>query len=117
MADGLSATEKDARVSKAELAYIQSDKEPPAEKIPWRKLLPHRQTWVFAIGKFLTDPIWWFYLYWLTKFLDKNYHISMSQVSLPVVIIYVVADLGSVGGGYLSSFFISRGWTTKPHGN
>jgi MFS transporter, ACS family, aldohexuronate transporter len=76
-------------------------------------LLPHRQTWVFAIGKFLTDPIWWFYLYWLTKFLDKNYHISMSQVSLPVVIIYVVADIGSVGGGYLSSFFITRGWTVN----
>lgn len=105
--------EKDARLTKSELAYIQSDKEPPAEKIPWRKLLPLRQTWVFAIGKFLTDPIWWFYLYWLTKFLDKNYHISMSQVSLPVVIIYVVADLGSVGGGYLSTFFISRGWTTS----
>ena len=105
--------EKDKRITKAELAYIHSDQEPPAEKIPWSKLLPHRQTWVFAIGKFLTDPIWWFYLYWLTKFLDKNYHISMSQVSLPVVIIYVVADLGSVGGGYLSSFFISRGRPTN----
>ncbi|MDQ6786199.1 MAG: MFS transporter [Acidobacteriota bacterium] len=103
--------EKHPRISRGELAYIQSDSEKPVAKTTWAKLFPHRQTWAFAIGKFLTDPIWWFYLYWLTKFLDKNYGISMSQVSLPVIIIYVVADVGSVGGGFLSSFFIKRGWS------
>lgn len=103
--------EKHKSVSPQELAYIQSDAPEPLVKTPWLKLLPHRQTWAFAIGKFLTDPIWWFYLFWLTKFLDKNYGISMQQVSLPVIVVYVVADIGSVGGGYLSSVFIKRGWS------
>jgi ACS family hexuronate transporter-like MFS transporter len=103
--------EKHPRVTKEEIAYIRNDPTETTVKIPWLKLFPHRQTWAFAIGKFLTDPIWWFYLYWLAKFLDKNYGISMSKVSLPIIVIYVVADIGSVGGGFLSSFFIKRGWT------
>jgi ACS family hexuronate transporter-like MFS transporter len=105
--------EEHPRLSARELAYIKSDPPEPTVKIPWAQLLPHRQTWAFAIGKFLTDPIWWFYLYWLTKFLDKNYHISMIQLSLPVIVVYVVADIGSIGGGWLSSRLIKSGWTVN----
>ncbi len=103
--------EEHPRLSAAELAYIRSDPPEPTTKMPWSRLLPHRQTWAFAIGKFMTDPIWWFYLYWLTKFLDKNYGITMTKLSLPVIVVYVVADVGSIGGGWLSSTLIKRGWT------
>lgn len=103
--------EEHPRLSQAELAHIKSDPPEPTTKISWSRLLPHRQTWAFAIGKFLTDPIWWFYLYWLAKFLDKNYGISLRELSLPVIVIYVVADVGSIGGGWLSSTLIKRGWT------
>ncbi|RYX85510.1 MFS transporter [bacterium] len=100
-------------LSASELAYIRSDPPEETTKIPWLRLLPQRQLWAFAIGKMLTDPVWWFYLYWLGKFLDKNYGIKLSQISLPLVVIYLVADFGSVGGGWLSSFFIKRGWTVN----
>jgi ACS family hexuronate transporter-like MFS transporter len=105
--------EEHPRLSKAELAYIKSDASEPTTKIPWARLFPHKQTWAFAIGKFLTDPIWWFYLFWLTKFLDKNYGISLLQLSLPVIVVYVVADIGSIGGGWLSSTLIKRGSTVN----
>ncbi len=101
------------RLSTAELAHIRSDPSESLEKIPWQRLLPHRQTWAFAIGKFLTDPVWWFYLYWTAKFLDKNYGISLAQVSLPLVVIYLVADVGSIGGGWLSGRLIKRGWSVN----
>ena len=86
-----------------------SDAAEPATKIPWLKLLPHRQTWAFVIGKFLPDAVWWFYLYWAPKFFDKNFGISLSKVGPPLVVIYLVADVGSVGGGWLSSSLIKRG--------
>jgi len=105
--------EEQPRVSRADLAYIRSDPPEPVTKIPWARLLPHRQTWAFAIGKFLTDPVWWFYLYWLADFLKKNYGIGLSKVSLPLIVIYVVADVGSVGGGWLSSAFLKRGWSVN----
>ena len=105
--------EEHPRVSKRELAHIKSDPLEPTTKISWSQLFPHRQTWAFAIGKFLTDPIWWFYLYWLAKFLDKNYGISLSKLSLPVIVVYVIADGGSVGGGWLSSQLIKNGWTVN----
>jgi ACS family hexuronate transporter-like MFS transporter len=96
----------------AELAHIQSDvQEPPAAKIPWLKLLSYRQTWAFVIGKFMTDPIWWFYLYWLPKFLNKNYGLTLTDLGLPLVVIYTMTSVGSIGGGWLSSSFIKRGWT------
>lgn len=100
-------------VSKEELAHIQSDPPESMEKVSWFKLLGYRQTWAFAVGKFLTDPVWWFYLYWTGKFLDKNFGISLSQISLPLVTIYMIADIGSVGGGWLSSHWIKRGWTVN----
>jgi MFS transporter, ACS family, hexuronate transporter len=91
------------RVSKAELAYIQSDPpDPPAEKIPWAKLIPHRQTSAFAIAKYMTDPIWWFYLYWIPGFLRQNHGLDLSTIGPPIIAIYLIADVGSIGGGWLS---------------
>jgi len=103
--------EEHPRVSPGELAHIKSDPPEPTTKVAWARLFPHRQTWAFAIGKFMTDPVWWFYLFWLAKFLDKNYHISLAKLSLPVIVVYVVADIGSIGGGWLSGMLIKRGWT------
>jgi ACS family hexuronate transporter-like MFS transporter len=99
------------RVSAKELEYIQSDPVgPDTAKIAWSKLLRYRQTWAFVIGKFLTDPIWWFYLYWLPKFLNKNYGLDLSQLGLPLIAIYMMTSIGSVGGGWLSGSFMKRGW-------
>jgi ACS family hexuronate transporter-like MFS transporter len=75
--------------------------------------MKHKQVWAFAIAKFLTDPVWWFYLYWIPKFLYKNYSITLDKIGLPLIIIYVMADVGSIGGGWLSSFFIKRGWSVN----
>lgn len=105
--------EEHPRLSAGELAHIQSDPPEPATKIPWVQLLPHRQTWAFAIGKFLTDPIWWFYLFWLPKFLSKTYGLDISKIGLPLVVIYLIADVGSIGGGWLSSAMIKRGWSVN----
>jgi ACS family hexuronate transporter-like MFS transporter len=100
------------KLSVAELAYIQSDPpDPPATKIPWIQLVPHRQTTAFAIGKFMTDPVWWFYLYWIPSFLREKHGLELSTVGLPLITIYLIADLGSVGGGWLSSSYIKRGWS------
>lgn len=102
--------EKHKKVSKTELEYIQSDPPDPNVKIPWLSLIKYKQTWAFAIAKFLTDPIWWFYLYWVPKFLYKEYGLTLDKIGLPLIIIYLMADVGSIGGGWLSSFFIKRGW-------
>jgi ACS family hexuronate transporter-like MFS transporter len=102
------------RVSGAELAHIRSDPaEPSATGVPWVRLLRARQTWAFAAGKLLADPVWWFYLYWLPKFLDTKYGIRLGQLALPLIVVYLVADGGSVGGGWLSSALIQRGWTVN----
>jgi len=102
-------------LSVAELAHIRSDPVEQTVKIPWRKLLPLRQTWVFALGKFLTDPVWWLYLFWVPDFLNREYEVSItvSQIGPPLVVIYLVADVGSIGGGWLSSHFIKKGWTVN----
>ena len=105
--------EEHPKLSKAELAHIQSDPAEPTTKIPWARLFPHRQTWAFAIGKFMTDPIWWVYLFWLPKFLNTNYGLNITQIGLPLVVIYVAADFGSIGGGWLSGALIKRGWTVN----
>jgi ACS family hexuronate transporter-like MFS transporter len=101
--------EEHPRLSKGELAYIQSDPSEPATRIPWKRLLPHKQTWAFAIGKFMTDPIWWIYLFWLPDFLSKNYKIDLKNIGLPLIVVYLIADVGSVAGGWLSSSLIKRG--------
>lgn len=107
--------EQHARVSAGELAYIRSDPPEMQVKIPWRKLLPHRQTWAFAVGKFMTDPIWWLYLFWVPDFLNRQYdvQISVSQLGPPLITIYLIADVGSIAGGWFSSRLIKRGWTTN----
>ena len=105
--------EEHPRVSPAEMAYIRSDAPEPKVHIPWRVLITKRQTWAFLLGKALTDPVWWFYLFWLPKFLDANFGVKLAGLAGPIVAIYLVADVGSVGGGWLSSFFIKRGWTVN----
>jgi len=101
------------KCSQDELAYIQSDGMDEPARVKWTTLLGRRETWAFAIGKFMTDPIWWFYLYWLPKFLDARYGIKLAQVAAPLIVIYVLADVGSVGGGWLSGAFLKRGWTVN----
>jgi len=103
--------ENHPRLKPDELAYIRSDPPDPVVKIPWRKLLRYRQTWAFAIGKFMTDPIWWLYLFWIPDFLHRNHGLNLKTIGLPLVVIYLVADVGSVGGGWLSGRFIKMGWT------
>jgi ACS family hexuronate transporter-like MFS transporter len=103
--------EDDKRLSKRELEYIQSDPVEPTTPIKWSRLFPHRQTWAFAIGKFLTDPIWWVYLFWLPDFLNKQYGLDLKNFGIPLAIIYVLADVGSIAGGYISGALIRRGWT------
>ena len=76
-------------------------------------LLARRQMWAFAIGKLLTDPVWWFYLYWLGKFLKKNFGIKLEGLALPLVVIYLVADFGSIAGGWQSSALMRRGWSVN----
>ena len=105
--------ESHPRVGKAELALIQSDPADPPVRIPWGTLLRHRQTWAFAIGKFMTDPVWWLYLFWIPDFLSRNHGIDLRTIGPPLVVIYLVADVGSIGGGWLSSTLIKRGWTVN----
>ena len=101
------------RLSPAELAYIRSDPADPVVRVRWATLLGHRQTWAFAVGKLLTDPVWWLYLYWVPDFLSKNFGIkvTVSDMGPPLIIIYLVADFGSIGGGWLSSRLLKSGWT------
>ncbi len=100
-------------LSARELAYIQSDPAEASEKIPWMKLLPLKQTWAFLIGKFLTDPIWWFFLFWLPKFLNTRHGLTLTELGLPLVVIYLIADGGSIAGGWLATWFVGRGFA--PH--
>lgn len=99
------------RVSAGELAYIESDAADPVAKVPWVRLLGRRETWAFSIGKFLTDPIWWMFLFWLPDFLVKRHGLDLKTFGPPLVVIYVVSDLGSIVGGWLSSRLIHRGWS------
>ena len=104
--------EQHPKVSKAELDYIHSDPpDPPAKNVPWLSLIPHRQASAFAIGKYLTDPIWWFYLYWIPNFFRDKHGLDLTTIGPPLIVIYLIADIGSIGGGWLSSTFIKRGWT------
>jgi ACS family hexuronate transporter-like MFS transporter len=104
------------KISKEEFDYIHSDPNENeengngAKKIKWVKLLGYRQTWAFAILKFFTDPIWWFLLFWLPSFLNKQYGMSKMELALPIAVVYFMAMFGSVAGGWLSGYFIGRGW-------
>ena len=105
--------ESHPRLSASELAYIRSDPPDPAVRLPWSAVLPLRQTWAFMLGKFLTDPVWWLYLFWVPDFLNRNHNIDLRLVGPPLVVIYLVADVGSIGGGWLSSTLIKRGWSVN----
>lgn len=105
--------EEHPRLSASELAYIRSDPAEAVTPIAWGRLIPHRQTWAFAIGKFMTDPIWWLYLFWIPDFLHRNHGLDLKSIGLPLVVIYLVADVGSIGGGWLSSALIKKGWSVK----
>jgi ACS family hexuronate transporter-like MFS transporter len=99
------------RISAGELALIQSDPPDSAGKVPWLKVLPLRQTWAFAIGKFLTDAVWWFYLFWFPLFMNDTFKVDIKTIGLPMITVYLLADVGSIGGGWLSSKLLSRGRT------
>ena len=104
--------ERHKKISQSELALIRSDPiETVSEKIPWFRLLKFRATWAFVAGKFLTDPIWWFYLYWLPKFLNERYSLDLAHLGPPLIVIYTMSSIGSISGGWLSGAFISRGWS------
>jgi MFS transporter, ACS family, hexuronate transporter len=104
------------KISTGELAIIQSDKDEQqnisdtAPKLNWWKLLSYRQTWAFAVGKLLTDPIWWFYLFWLPDFFESVYKIKLTAASWPVAMVYIISSIGSIGGGWLPLYFIKKGW-------
>jgi ACS family hexuronate transporter-like MFS transporter len=99
------------KVSAAELALINSDPPEPTTKVPWRTLLLYRQTWAFGIGKLFSDPIWSFYIFWVPTFLYQRHGINLKSIGLPLVIVYLMADVGSIAGGWLSSSLIRRGWS------
>jgi ACS family hexuronate transporter-like MFS transporter len=99
------------RIGKAEREWIESDRAPSCPKIAWPRLLPWKQTWAFALAKALTDPIWWLYLFWVPDFLNKTHGLTLTKLGLPLVIIYLVSDVGSIFGGWLSSTLIRSGWT------
>jgi ACS family hexuronate transporter-like MFS transporter len=101
------------RCSPAELAYIRSDPPEAITRVSWRALLPHRQTWAFAVAKLLTDPIWWLYLFWVPDFFSRTHGLSLVSIGPPIIAIYLMADVGSVGGGWLSSALIRRGWSVN----
>lgn len=108
------APDRHPRVSSAELAYIRKDSEETGgASIPWARLLHDRQAWAFIVGKALTDPVWFFYLFWLPKFLDTNWGVKLTGLAAPLIVIYVLADVGSVAGGWLSSTLIKRGWSVN----
>ena len=115
--------EKQKRLSKAEYDYIHSDKDEQvsaldsakpgtekAKRVPWLTLLKYNQTWAFIVGKFLTDPVWWFFLFWLPAFLNAEYGISGTGIALPVAVVYTMSSVGSIFGGWLPLFFIKKGW-------
>jgi len=98
-------------VSAEELAYINADPAEPMTKIPWTHLLPHRQTWAFLIGKLMTDPVWFFMLFWLPKFFNSRYGLTAKEFAIPLVVIYNASAVGSIVGGWLPARFLKWGWT------
>lgn len=102
--------EHHAGVSAEELRTIQADPIDPPANIPWRSLVKHRSTWAFMIATALTSPVWWFYLFWVPDFLFTNFHFDLKNIGLPLIVVYLIADVGSVAGGWLSSTLLSHGW-------
>lgn len=97
-------------LSAAERAHIGREPPAPAVRVPWLRLLRHRQAWAFAAAKFLTDPIWWFFLFWLPKFLHAKYGLDLLHLGPPLIAIFLCADVGSIAGGWLAGWLARRGW-------
>lgn len=106
------APDAQPKLSAAERAYIGHESF-AAVRVPWSRLLQHRQAWTLVAAKFITDPIWWFFLFWLPKFLHARYGLSLLELGLPLVVIYLLADLGSIAGGWLAGRFIRLGWSAN----
>jgi ACS family hexuronate transporter-like MFS transporter len=109
--------EKQKRLSAAELTYIRSGEEETVpditeetKKVSWVKLLGYRQTWAFAFGKFMTDGVWWFFLFWLPAYLKAQYGIVDKAVMLPLAVLYTIAMVGSIGGGWFPMYYIKKGY-------
>lgn len=108
--------EKQKRLSASELEYINSDKEDTvapgkSEKVSWFKLLGYKQTWSFAFGKFMTDGVWWFFLFWLPAYLKAQYGMSKTDVAFPLAVLYSMTMIGSIGGGWFPAYYFKKGYT------
>ena len=103
--------DKNPNLSTEELAYIRSDPPEKAHRIRWATLLGYRQSWAFIVGTLFTSPVWWFWLFWAPGFFYDKMHVKIKHMILPMVIVYGMADIGSIAGGWLSSWFLSRGWS------
>jgi len=101
------------RLGAAELAHIESDPVDPPGQVGWRVVATRRETWAFLLGKFITDPVWWLFLFWLPDFFAKTYDMNILTFGPPLVAVYLLADFGSVGGGWLSSRLIKGGWSVN----
>ncbi len=100
-------------MSREEFAYIRKDPPDLVEAVPWASLLGRRQTWAFMLGMMASSPVWWFYIFWVPDFLNKRFGLGLTQSSLPLVVIFFAASLGGIGGGWLSSALLKRGWTVN----
>jgi ACS family hexuronate transporter-like MFS transporter len=99
------------RVSPSELAWIRQDPPDPVTRVRWAALIRKRETWAYALGKFLIDPIWWFYLFWLPGYLFNRYHLDLKTFGAPLAVVYLISDVGSIAGGWMSSGIIRAGRT------
>jgi MFS transporter, ACS family, hexuronate transporter len=108
--------EMQKKLSPAELAYINSDEDDnlqddrATEGVKWFRLLAYRQTWAFAFGKFMTDGVWWFFLFWLPAYLKAQYNVVNQQVAIPLMVVYTMAMVGSIAGGWFPMYFIRKGY-------
>jgi MFS transporter, ACS family, hexuronate transporter len=100
-------------VSASELALIVSDPSERTSSVPWSELFLLKETWAFALAKFLTDPVWWFYFFWLPRYVAETFHLTLGKTSAPILVVYAASCFGSVGGGWLSSTLIKRGKTVN----
>ncbi|WP_037099912.1 MFS transporter [Rhodanobacter sp. 115] len=100
-----------AKLSSSERTYIGREPAQPRTRVPWLRLLRHRQAWAFIAAKFITDPIWWFFLFWLPKFLHAEYGLTLMELGLPLIAIFLSADVGSIVGGWLAGYLIRRGFS------
>ncbi len=106
--------EQHPRISPAELQHIESGRgEVAAARVPWLGLLRVKETWAFALGKFLTDPVWWFWLFWLPRYLQGTFKLSLSQTRVPFATVYLISIVGSIAAGWLPSYWLRRGRTAN----